>query len=77
MDDLEKRLIALELLIARTKPLKERQAEDLKKVKSYKGDIIGTKELLVKSKKTLESAKTERKGIIAKLLKAEDAARRS
>jgi hypothetical protein len=73
MDDLEKRLVALDLLVARTKPLKNRQEADLKKVKSYKGDAGGARELLAKTKKTLKSAKTERKGILAKLLKAKDA----
>ena len=76
MNDLEKRLVALDLLVARTKPLKDRQEADLKKVKSYKGDADGTKELLAKTKKSLKSAKTERKAIIAKLLKAQDAASR-
>ena len=74
MNDLEKRLVALDLLVARMKPLKDRQEADLKKVKSYKGDTDGAKELLAKTKKSLKSAKTERKGIIAKLLKAQDAA---
>ena len=64
------------MLVARTKPLKNRQEADLKKVKSYKGDTDGTKEFLAKTKKLLKPAKTERKGIIAKLLKAQDAARR-
>ena len=77
MDDLEKRLIALDLLIARAKPLKDRQEADLKRVKSFKGDTVGTKELLAKTKKMLKSAKTERKAIIAKLLKAQDVARSS
>lgn len=76
MNDLEKRLVALDLLVARMKPLKDRQEADLKKVKSYKGDADSAKELLAKTKKTLKSAKTERKAIIAKLLKAQDAARR-
>ena len=74
MNDLEKRLVVLDLLIARTKPLKERQEADLKKVNSYKGDTDGAKELLAKTKKSLKSAKTERKTILAKLLKAQDAA---
>ena len=73
MHDLEKRLVALELLIARTKLLRDRQEADLKKVKSYKGDADAAQELLAKTKKTFKSAKTERKGIIAKLLKAQDA----
>jgi hypothetical protein len=46
--------------------------EDLKKVKSCKGDTDG--ELLAKTKKSWKSAKTERKGIIAKLVRAQDAA---
>jgi len=74
MTDLEQRLVALDLLIARTKPLRERQEKDLKKVTSYKGDTQAAKDLLAKTKKALKSAKTERKGIIAKLLKAQDAA---
>jgi hypothetical protein len=73
MNDLEKRLVALDLLVARTKPLRDRQETDLKKVKSYKGDANGARELLAKTEKTLKSAKTERRGIIAKLLKAQDA----
>jgi hypothetical protein len=74
MNDLEKRLIALDLLVARAKPLKDRQEADLRKVKSYKGDTNKAKDLLAKTKKSLKAAKTERKGIIAKLLKAQDAA---
>ena len=77
MDDLEKRLVALDLLVARTKPLKARQEAELKQIKSYKGDAEKAKELLANTKKSLKSAKAERKGIIAKLLKAHDAARRS
>ena len=76
MNDLEKRLVALDLLIARTKPLKDLQEADLKKVKSYKGDADGAKALLSKTKKSLKSAKTERKAIVAKLLKAQDVAGR-
>jgi hypothetical protein len=76
MNDLEKRLVALDLLVARTKFLKDRQEADLKKVKSYKGETDGAKELLAKTKKSLKSAKTERKAIIAKLLKAQDVAAR-
>jgi hypothetical protein len=76
VNDLEKRLVALDLLVARTKPLKDQQEADLKKVKSYKGDTDGAKQLLAETKKSLKSAKAERKGIIAKLLKAQDAARR-
>jgi hypothetical protein len=76
MNDLEKRLVALDLLIALTKPLKDRQKAALKQIKSYKGDAEKAKPLLAKTTKTLKSAKTERKGIIAKLLKAQDAARR-
>jgi hypothetical protein len=74
MNDLETRLVALDLLIARTKPLKERQEADLKRIKSYKGDNGAAKELLAKTKKSLKAAKTERKAIIVKLLKAQDAA---
>jgi hypothetical protein len=74
MNDLEKRLVVLDLLIARTKPLREQQERDLEKVKSYKGDFKEAKQLLAKTKQGLKSAKTERKSIIAKLLKAEDAA---
>jgi hypothetical protein len=76
MIDLEKRLLTLDLLVARMKPLKDRQEADLKRVKSYKGDADGAKELLAKTKKTLKSAKADRRGIIAKLLKAQDAAAR-
>ena len=74
MKDLEKRLVALDLLVARTKPLKDRQEADLKKVKSYKGETDGAKDLLAKTKKSLKAAKTERKSIITKLLKAQDGA---
>jgi hypothetical protein len=74
MNDLETRLVALDLLIARTKPLKERQEADLKRIKSYKGDNGAAKELFAKTKKAWKSAKTERKAIIVKLLKAQDAA---
>jgi hypothetical protein len=38
-----------------------------------KGDADATRELLAKTRKTLKSARTERKGIIVKLLKAQDA----
>jgi hypothetical protein len=76
MNDLEKRLVVLDLLIARIKPLKDRQEADLAKIKSYKGDTDRAKDLLTKTKKSLKSAKTERKSIIAKLLKAQDAPRR-
>jgi hypothetical protein len=76
MNELENRLVALDLLIARTKPVRERQEKDLKKVKSYKGRAKEAKELLDKTKKALKAAKTERKAIITKLLKAEDAARK-
>ena len=74
MTDLEKRLVTLDLTIARTKPLKERQEKDLNKVKSYKGDATAAKELYDVTKKALKAAKKERKAIIAKLLKAQDAA---
>jgi cellobiose-specific phosphotransferase system component IIA len=50
---------------------------DLEQIKSYKGDTDAAKDLLTKAKKSLKAAKTERKSIIAKLLKAQDAARRS
>jgi predicted nucleic acid-binding Zn-ribbon protein len=73
MNDLETRLVALDLLMARTRPLRDKQQSDLKKVKSYKGETAGAKELLNKTKKSLKAAKTERKSIIAKLLKAQDA----
>jgi hypothetical protein len=76
MNEMEKRLVVLDLLIARMKPLKDRQEADLKKVKSYEGDTDSVKVLLAKTKKSLKSAKTERKGIIAKLLKAQDARQR-
>ena len=76
MNDLEKRLVALDLLVARMKPLKEKQGAELKQIKSYKGDAEKAKELFAKTKKLLKSAKTERKGIIAKLLKAQDEAAR-
>jgi len=76
MNDLEKRLVSLDILIARTKPLKARQQKDLKQLKSYKADGGAAKELLDKTKKSLKSAKTERRAIIAKLLKAQDAAKK-
>lgn len=38
MNDLETRLVALDLLIARTRPLKDQQEKDQRKVKVYKGD---------------------------------------
>jgi hypothetical protein len=76
MNELQKRLVALDLLIARTKPLKKRQENDLKKVKSFKADDVAASELLATTKKFLKSAKTERKAIIVKLLKAQDAAAR-
>lgn len=76
MDKLEMRLVALDLLIARTKPLREHQEKDLKKVKSYKGNDKEAKDLLDRTKTALKSAKRERKAIIAKLLKAQDAASR-
>jgi hypothetical protein len=74
MTNLEQRLVVLDLLIARTKPIRERHENDLKKVKSYKGDAETVKELLFQTIKSLKSAKTERKTIIAKLLKAQDVA---
>jgi len=74
MNDLNMRLVALDLMIARTKPMKDRQERELKKVRGYKGDDGAAKELLSKIKKSLKSAKTERKTIIAKLLKAQDTA---
>jgi hypothetical protein len=43
MNEMEKRLVVLDLLIARMKPLKDRQEADLKKVKSYKGDTDSVK----------------------------------
>jgi hypothetical protein len=73
MNDLERRLVALDLLIARTKPMKDQQESDLKRVKSYKGDSSAAKELLAKTTKELKSAKDERKAIIVKLLKAQAA----
>ena len=76
MNNLEMRLVALDLIIARMKPLKDRQEKDLNKVRGYKGDDAAVKELLSKTKKSLKSAKTERKAIIAKLLKAQDMAAR-
>ena len=74
MNNLEQRLVALDVLIARTKPIKVRQEKDLKRLKSYKADGGAAKKLLDKTKKSLKSAKAERKAIIAKLLKAQDAA---
>jgi multidrug resistance efflux pump len=74
MNELEQRLVSLDLTIARTKPMRDQQEKDLKRVKSYKADGVAAKELLDRTKKTLKSAKTERKTIIAKLLKAADAA---
>ena len=61
------------LIGARSKVLKERQESDLKKVKSYKGNSKAAKDLLTATKAALKNAKTERKGIITKLLKAQDA----
>ena len=74
MNDLETRLVALDLLIARSRLLRDTQESDLKKLKSYKGESAAAKELLDKTKKSMKTAKTERKTIIAKLLKAQDAA---
>jgi hypothetical protein len=74
MNDLERRLVALDLLIARLKPIKDRQEKELKKIRGYKGDDGAAKELLSKTKKSLKSAKTERKTIIARLLKEQDRA---
>lgn len=71
MNDVEKRLVALDLFIARTKPIKERQKADLKKVKSYKGDSADAMKLLEQTKKSLKAAKTERKVVLSKLLKAQ------
>ena len=74
MNELEKRLVVLDLLIARTKPIRERQEKDLKKVKSYNGNDADARTLLNVTKKALKTAKTERKAIIAKLLKTENVA---
>lgn len=74
MNDLEKRLVALDLLIARMKPMKERHEKALKKIESYKGNDTAAKELLASTKKELKSAKNERKAIIVKLLKMQNAA---
>jgi multidrug resistance efflux pump len=74
MNELEQRLVSLDLTIARSKPMRDQQEKDLKRVKSYKADGVAAKELLDRTKKTLKSAKAERKAIIAKLLKAADAA---
>jgi hypothetical protein len=74
MNDLKIRLVALDLLIARTKPLRDRQEKELKRIKSYQGDSDEAKELLAATKKALKSAKNERKAIIVKLLKAEGGA---
>ena len=71
MDDLEKRLVGLDLLIAQTKPLKDRQKADLKRVKSYKGNTREAEELLAQTKRALRAAKAGRKAIIGKLLKAQ------
>jgi hypothetical protein len=76
MTELEQRLVALDLLIARTKPVRERQERDLKKVRAYKGDTQEAKDLLAQTEKGMKSAKSERKAIIAKLLKAQDAVKR-
>jgi hypothetical protein len=45
MNDLEARLVSLDLLIARTRLLKDQQEKDLRKVKSYRGDNAEAKEL--------------------------------
>ena len=58
MNDLETRLVALDLVIARTRPLRDKQESDLKKVKSYKGGGKAAAELLAHTKKSLKSAKT-------------------
>jgi hypothetical protein len=76
MNDLETRLLALDLSIARSKSIRDKQESDLKKVKSYKGDGAAAEELLDKTKRSLKAAKTERKTIIEKLLKAENVAAR-
>jgi hypothetical protein len=72
--DAEKRLVSLDLLLARSKAAKEMQKRDFKRVKSYKGDGSDAEKLLQATRKTIKRAKKERDGIIAKLLKAEDAA---
>ena len=74
MNDLEKRLVALDLLIARMKPMKELHEKALKKIESYKGDATAAKELRANTKKELKSAKNERKAIIVKLLNVQNAA---
>jgi len=74
MNDLEQRLVALDLLIYRSKERKEKQKADIKRVKSYKGDTDEAEKLYATSKKSLESAKQERKSIIVRLLKAQKAA---
>jgi hypothetical protein len=75
MTDIEKRLVALDILITRTKAAKESQKSDLKRVKSYKGDSVEAVKLLEATRKTLSRVKKERDGIIAKLIKAEEAKR--
>jgi len=76
MNEPEKRLVVLDLLIARSKATKERQKRDLKRVKSYKGDDGGAQKLLDVTRKTIKKAKKERDGIIAKLIKSEDEMKR-
>ena len=76
MNEPEKRLVVLDLLIARSKATKERQKRDLKRVKSYKVDDGGAQKLLDVTRKTIKKAKKERDGIIAKLIKSEDEMKR-
>jgi hypothetical protein len=76
MTEIEKRLVFLDLLIARSKAAKELQKSDLKRVKSYKGDDGEARKLLDVTRKTLQQAKKERHDIIAKLIKMEDAAKK-
>ena len=73
MNKLEKRLVVLDLLIASSKKIKERQKDDLKRVKSYKGNHADAEKLLDTTSKIIKKAKKERQDIIAKLIKAEGA----
>jgi hypothetical protein len=64
--------MTLDLLIAHSKVIKERQKRDLEKIKSYKGDPKEARALLAETKKTLLAARADRKALIAILLKAAD-----
>ena len=54
--------------------MKRLHEKALKKIESCKGDDTAAKELLANTKKELKSAKNERKAIVVKLLKIQNAA---